>query len=196
MNELRSEKINECTEPLWKTTPIKIDNLYIKLYTEEQWNVTEAHQTMRVASETIKRVCIQWVVKARCTMIPFRVCRSDGWRNRVSDRPVCHHLIRNRSKKKEMLDCIFSHSHSNPLAGHRSSYMSSILIQSILSSGNDVTRYGIGAINVRFVASSAHAFSVVADCVFLAVYGLSHISCESQMFPCAATPSLGGEGEL
>lgn len=132
MDELRSEKINECTEPLWKTTPIKIDNLYIKLYTEEQWNVTEAHQTMRVASETIKRVCIQWVVKARCTMIPFRVCRSDGWRNRVSDRPVCHHLIRNRSKKKEMLDCIFSHSHSNPLAGHRSSYMSSILIQSII----------------------------------------------------------------
>lgn len=93
-----------------------------------------------------------------------------------------------------MLDCIFSHSHSNPLAGHRSSYMSSILIKSILSSGNDVTRYGIGAINVRFVASLAHAFSVVAGCVFLAVYGLSHISCESQMFPCAATPSLGGGG--
>lgn len=112
---------------------------------------------MRVASETIKRVCIQWVVKARCTMIPFRVCRSDGWRNRVSDRLVCHHLIRNRSKKKEILDCIFPHSHSNPLGGHRSSYTSSILIESIPSSGNDVTRYGIGAINVRFVASLAHA---------------------------------------
>lgn len=37
-DELRAEKINECTEPLWKTTPIKIDNLYIKLYTDQKNN--------------------------------------------------------------------------------------------------------------------------------------------------------------
>lgn len=70
---------------------------------------------MGVASETIERVCIQWAVKARCTMIPFRVCRSDGWRNRVSDRSVCHHLTRNRLKKKKEEECsvrVFSASHT------------------------------------------------------------------------------------